>query len=466
MKTLRCLIVLLLFVEVAQCQDMHMQSAIKLELGSKLIVKTLNYPKSVKRFYASKIFMPAWINANSQAGQTFEAMLLLECVSQYGLNHADYHPKKLTYDILSELLNKDRASTSQQKASFDIALTDALITLINHLHFGKFNPKYTQIKIDNEKSDEFSSEKVLLIALKSSQFVDNILNVQPKIKAYADLQSYMRLIRGQNSGDCYETPESEVKKIGINMERLRWADFKSENYIHVNIPSFSLHYQQGDSTYSYKVIVGKPKTKSPALESQITSFTVAPDRLVSMQILKSKILPKGLKNSEYFRQNRYTIYNRKGKPVEANNSTLRAVKNNPEKYMVRQSSGIELSMGTVVFNFESQSGLRLFEPSFQNYYKATTVTNGSIGVLKAEELAALILKYDGSEGKVPEMRKAVKAYQQKEIILRTSIPLKVTYLTCMIQNGLPVFYKDIYNLDESLENVVYKHQADLKTNIY
>ncbi|MGY4386476.1 hypothetical protein ACVWYN_003531 [Pedobacter sp. UYP24] len=38
----------------------------------------------------------------------------------------------------------------------------------------------------------------------------------------------MKLIKGQYVGDCYEIPESEVRKIAINMERLRWWEFNGK----------------------------------------------------------------------------------------------------------------------------------------------------------------------------------------------------------------------------------------------
>ena len=45
---------------------------------------------------------------------------------------------------------------------------------------------------------------------------------QPKSKLYLDMQDHMRLVVGQRSGDCYLIPQPLVRKMAINLERLRW----------------------------------------------------------------------------------------------------------------------------------------------------------------------------------------------------------------------------------------------------
>ena len=40
--------------------------------------------------------------------------------------------------------------SNSKKARFDILLTDALVALMNNLHYGKLNPKYAAEKIDGD----------------------------------------------------------------------------------------------------------------------------------------------------------------------------------------------------------------------------------------------------------------------------------------------------------------------------
>ncbi len=219
----------LLLVTPARGQQSPFSKQLWAQLSDKSKLKKLHYPKSVIRYYARIGFQPAWIKNNKDSRQIWEAMMLLDCVLQYGLAHADYHPKELTYEQLPEMIKAPEKVSEGYKARFDLLLTDALITLINHLHYGKLNPAYSRANIENlEKINGFDACDELTHANNAADFTTAILSVQPKSIAYLHLQRYMKLIKGQYVGDCYEVPELEVRKIAINMERLRWWEFNEK----------------------------------------------------------------------------------------------------------------------------------------------------------------------------------------------------------------------------------------------
>jgi L,D-transpeptidase YcbB len=178
----------------------------------------LYYPLSVERFYKANGYKLVWIAADTTKTHVWDAMLLLDCVRQYGLNHEDYHPKQLLYPVLHKLIGQNKKD--EAAALYDVFLTDAIIRFINDLHYGKLNPIYTIEKID--QPSKFKAYTALINALNSNDFVGTINNVQPKSKLYFDLQNYMRLLVGQRSGDCYVIPQGLIRKMAINMERLRW----------------------------------------------------------------------------------------------------------------------------------------------------------------------------------------------------------------------------------------------------
>lgn len=178
----------------------------------------LYYPRSVERFYKQNGYKLAWIAPDTVKKHAWDAMLLLDCVKQYGLNHNDYHPKQLLYPTLHSLI--EQKMNTRETAIYDILLTDAMIRFINDLHYGKLNPVFTPEKID--KGVKFSAGEVLLSALHRNDFLSAIDSVQPKSKLYLDLQDHMRLLVGQRSGDCYVVPQGLIRKMAINMERLRW----------------------------------------------------------------------------------------------------------------------------------------------------------------------------------------------------------------------------------------------------
>jgi murein L,D-transpeptidase YcbB/YkuD len=182
----------------------------------------LQYPKSVKRFYEQNKFSTVWIKTQTGEGPAWHAMLMIDCVLQFGLSHADYHPLELTYQTLHHLLDTPGKADAKAEARFEIMLTDAVITFINNLHFGKLNPDYPPAKADQLNKEGFNADNFLMNALKASNLFVELAKAQPDIKEYTDLQNHMRLLAGTYQGDCYEVPESDIRKMAINMERLRW----------------------------------------------------------------------------------------------------------------------------------------------------------------------------------------------------------------------------------------------------
>jgi hypothetical protein len=119
----------------------------------------LYYPKTVKRLYQQKQFKPVWIIPQGGEGVAWQAMLLIDCVKQFGLSHADYHPKELLYDQLHEMLNTPQKVSITKQARFEIILTDAIITFINNLHYGKLNPYFTTAQIDAGNVNGFKTKR-------------------------------------------------------------------------------------------------------------------------------------------------------------------------------------------------------------------------------------------------------------------------------------------------------------------
>lgn len=417
----------------------------------------LYFPNSVKRFYGANNNEPAWVREQSNSKQTWEAMLLLDCVLQYGLSHDDYHPKELLYKPLHEMLEEPGKIGNREKARFDILLSDALITFMNNLHYGKLNPIYYTSKIDAGLMLPFHAEESLANARTQSDFMNAILGIQPKSRQYTDMQNRMRLLKGQYQEDCYEIPEGEVRKIAINMERMRWAEINEDAYIQVNIPSYSLKFIQPDTTYEFKVIVGKPTAQTPSLSSEITYFTTYPEWRIPQSIFAKELLPKALKDTAYLDNNHFTIYDKAGNYVKPTKANLRNVKRHVQSYYARQSSGCDNALGNLVFRFQNIYDIYLHDTPEQQLFKKQerAFSHSCIRVENAQHLAELVLKFSGDENKIAILHKAYKGHLTRNISLKKHVPIKITYLTCEVKEGMVITYKDIYNLDKSLEMALY-----------
>ncbi len=238
----------------------------------------LYYPRSVKQFYKQNGYKLAWIAPDTVKTHAWEAMLMLDCVKLYGLSHNDYHPKQLLYDRLHFLV--EQGGTNTEKALYDILLTDAMIRLMNDMHYGKLNPIYTSAKID--RGTPFKAGKELQVAIESQNFLSLIDKSQPQSKLYLDLQDHMRLVVGQRSGDCYLIPPGLVRKMAINLERLRWISSTGKD-VHL-----TCIVREGQVIY-FKDIDNSDGKLERALASDINHINVNP----ALFLNKSNIELKG-----------------------------------------------------------------------------------------------------------------------------------------------------------------------------
>ena len=399
--------------------DTGLSQEIKKQVRGGNLDVQLYYPKSVQRFYQQNGFKPAWTKPQSETGPAWQMMLMLDCVLQFGLSHADYHPEELQYSRLHNILDTPGKVKPSIQARFDIILTDAVITLMNHLHYGKLNPQLSASWIDKGVSMEFEAVPYLNRALKEKDVMSAIANVQPKEKEYAAMQYQLHLLEGLYQGDCYEIPQEKVRKIAINMERLRWTNTGDSIYVQINIPSYSLKLYLPDSTYQFRVIVGKPENPTPTLLSNITYFTTAPEWKIPSKI---------------FRQER-----------------------TPALYYAKRSAGYDNAMGLLVFRFPNVYDICLHGTLEQSLFKKKerALSHGFIRVEYAEKLATLLLKNDGSAAKIAALHNGIVKYIKQDIYLKKPIAIKITYLTCEVKEGEYITYDDIYNLDKNLEMALY-----------
>lgn len=446
------------------------EDSIKFELNRQLnspaVLKQLNFPNTVKRFYVLNSFETNWLRPEQNIGPTASAMLLLDCVRQYGLQRETYHPQILNYIHMHDILGTEKYCSIEQRVGFELMLTDAMISMINHLHFGAYNPYLNNLAIDKGIPDQLKAEDFLQKASNSLRLMDTILTVQPKFEQYQQLQSYMRLIAGQYICDSYEIPEGEIRTIALNMERLRWVNWPIGSLVHINIPSFILSYKQADTTYEFKVVVGKEKTPSPILQSHISYLETAPDWKVPQSIFIKELLPKALKDSTYFDQNHMAVYDEQENLVSIDKNTLTKIKLHPKNYHVKQTAGCDNALGKVVFRFPNAFDIYLHDSPEKQLFKNANRANshGCIRVERADFLAELLLKADQQSLKTASLQTAMKAYIKKNFLFKKPIPIIITYLTCTVRDGLLQFHDDLYQLDSSLMIKMYDKTEQFTKN--
>ncbi|RKR81977.1 hypothetical protein BDD43_2139 [Mucilaginibacter gracilis] len=423
-------------------------------IRNQLIIQSrfLYYPATVKRFYAATNYKLAWVAPDTVSTHASDAMLLLDCVRQYGLNHADYHPAQLLYNKLNTLTTHYALASANDKAAFDIFLTDAIIRFVNDLHYGKLNPRYTAKLLDSRINDGVAAETVLSLAIHSKNFMAAIENVQPKSAQYRELQRQMHLMAGVLVGDCYDLPEASLRNVAVNMERLRWFPIKGSRYVQINIPSFTLKVHQQDTDLSYRAIVGKKQTPTAVASGKLTAISIGepvPDI--------RRWLPSLLNAPTYTEKHAYQIYDRDGRRMEPTAANIAAARQNPAKYRLiapptdpNLDNQINFKVdGANVILSGSASG-RLLKN------RQSALTNGSIRVDGADQLAMGLLAQYANQDSPAELRSAIKNKQLRQYRLKEPLPIYVTYLTCEVKDGLLQTYKDVYGRDQQVAEALYR----------
>lgn len=425
------------------------------QLNDPLFLKQLNFPNTVKKFYILNASSPQWLGQERNNGPTTLAMLLLDCVKQYGLQPKNYHPEMLTYAQMRDV--KSSGKTLAEKIKFDVLLSDAMISLINHLHYGALNTEFTPTALDIGK-DTLKAETVLVKGAHGQNLMDTVLSVQPSIHQYQQLQGYLKLMAGQYQCDSYETSESEMLSVALNMERLRWSDIKKDATIVVNIPAFRLFYRTPDTAYTFRVVVGKPSSPSPRLGSKISYIETAPDWKIPANIFMREMLPKAAKNLAYFELNHIGVYDKQEKLISINAKSIAQMMKSPSLYHARQSPGCDNALGKVVFRFNNPYSIYLHDTPEPQYFSRSkrALSHGCIRVENAEKLAELVLKNDFQSSRISSFKTAIAGYSKLKFTLTTPIPILITYLTTTVENGQLIHYSDVYNLDKVLTTLLLK----------
>ncbi|MEO3402864.1 L,D-transpeptidase family protein [Mucilaginibacter sp. CAU 1740] len=436
-------------------QDSLVKQAINSLLSKDALQNTLHFPATVRRLYRGNNGQALWIRPQNGEGPAWQVMMLLDCVLQYGLSPASYHPTELTYNRLHRALDTVGKVSPIEAGKLDIFLSDAIITFVNHLHYGKFNPLLTTGKIDQDSFKGFQADSAVLAALpenKPYEFWSNIERTQPQDKAYRDLQRRMRLLEGQYSGDNYQVSDQEVRLIAVNMERMRWLPGVSGDHIRINLPAFDLSYQYGNNVEHFRVAIGRAATPTPELSSAIPSLTAAPDVVLDQDRFVNELLPRALRDSNFLRKNQYALYDKKGTYQPSTHSTLDQVALYPDDYRLRHASGHDGALGRLVFRFNNPYRIDLHDMPRKAFFEQRNraITTGCIWLDDAEKLGKLVLLNDGQVKKAAQLGKAMKKYQRKVYMLQRPLPIVITYLTVLMNEGTLVVYPDIYHKDAEL----------------
>ncbi len=218
------------------------------------------------------------------------------------------------------------------------------------------------------------------------------------------------------------------------MERCRWLSpslIENEQYIVVNIPSFTLTYfKDSKPALISKVVVGKSLNKIVVFSGQMSQVIFSPYWNVPPSILRKEILPAIAKNSNYLAKNDMGwVGNR-----------------------VRQRPGPQNALDKVKFIFPNSHIIFMHDTPAKSLFdkERRAFSHGCIRLEKPRELAIKILE-DDENWTVEKIDAAMNREVEKTYNLKTKIPVYIGYFTSWVdREGEVYFYDDIYGHDARL----------------
>jgi len=290
----------------------------------------------------------------------------------------------------------------------------------------------------------------------SARIANAVKNFQNRRGIKVDGKITATLVRSLNSTDV-----ERFKKIAINIDRYKQLPDKlPERYIWVNLPGYYLRVIDNDSiVFESKTIVGKPATRTPALNSVITDMVTYPQWTIPNSIIKKEILPALKRDPGYLARKGFSLVDSKGEAVDPYSiDWSKYSKGIP--YKIVQGSGDDNALGILKFNFNNPYSVYLHDTNQRYLFKNSSraLSHGCVRVQEWEKLAFYIAENDSiyqTAGNAPaynidSIKNWLANKERKRIIVKNRLPLYIRYFTCEGRNGKIIFYDDIYGEDKTL----------------
>lgn len=243
-------------------------------------------------------------------------------------------------------------------------------------------------------------------------------------------------------------------RVIANLDRARGMPAKGK-FVMVNSATQMLYmYQDGVPVGSMKIVVGdngqylknRPDTRTPLITSMMFYVIHNPYWNSSDTLTRLNIAPRyAAEGDKYFKQRGFKVmsdWTHDAKVIPTSEVDWKGVRAGTVSVRIRQDPGPNNFMGQLKFPFANPQDIYLHDtdPADRNLFELSqrTRSNGCIRLENADGLATWLL------GHAPD--KSLTEAEHPEQLQR-GVPIYVTYLTAIPQDGQLTFLKDIYNLD-------------------
>jgi len=404
--------------------------------------ESLNLPTSpqVRSFYAAWKHAPIWFSGNTPKPEVTE---LLSMLRRAPLDGIDLGPQ---YAVQLESAVQQAASGNPQAiSSAEHSLSEALVLYAQSMDRPIAGMIYGY---DHLKPKGRSANDILRVAAGAP-------SLQAYLQEFANPNSVYTAIREaawnqmQSAGSSTADP-----RVVANLDRARAMPAKGR-FVMVNSATQMLYmYDNGVPVGSMKVVVGDynryiPRWMPTPLIASMMFYVIhnpywnAPDFLV-----RKNIAPRYLAGGDkYFKFRGYKVmsdWTKEASVVPADQIDWKAVAAGKLSPRVRQDPGPSNFMGQLKFPFANPEGVYLHDTDPEDSklfaFAERTRSNGCVRLENAPALARWLLGHDAvATSAEPELAEQVTG----------GVPVYLTYLTAVAENGQLTFLKDIYGWDRN-----------------
>lgn len=252
--------------------------------------------------------------------------------------------------------------------------------------------------------------------------------------------------------------EEKFVRIAISMDKYKkLPERMPSKYIWVNASSNYLDVvEDGKVAFSSRIISGKPRTRTPLLNSRVSILITYPQWVPPPSIVSKEILPAVKKNPGYLSKKGFSLLDKDGNEVDPYSvDWSKYSKGIP--YRVVQGSGDANALGVLKFHFDNKYSVYLHDTN-QRYLFANAMRSLSHGCVRVQEwlkLAHYILRTDSLQASKgfrtgDSLRTWLSNKEKHSIPVKNSMPVYIRYITCEGKDGQVVFYDDVYAEDKFL----------------
>ncbi len=258
---------------------------------------------------------------------------------------------------------------------------------------------------------------------------------------------------GRGTRAALNVPAAQrVATLALNRDRL--ADLAKRvpaSAVVVNVPAFALTLAtRGQVLLQSRVIVGKPSSPTPTLDSRITRVEINPYWNVPPSIARRELAPKIAADPGYLAANHMQVLaGPNGQSHQVDPATVDWRHFGAAGVRLRQDPGPDNPLGNLKFFFPNDHDVYLHDtPAKQAFQRPVrALSHGCVRVENAFTLATLLL--GGNSGWTEErLRVAIATGAYQKVDLAQPMAVYIVYVTAWVDpEGAVEFRPDIYRRD-------------------